>query len=87
MQAHEVPQNINDIDGEFVMGYCKQQGQAAVDWLKEIYARPKKKDKNGKEREISFIEVRNEFARKYFPHLAPKKKTKKPTIKNLLDDL
>jgi len=83
----ETPQNINDINGEFVVTYCKEQGAAAVDWLKGVYARPKKEDKNGKAREISFIEVRNEFARKYFPHLIPQSKTKKKTIKNLLDSL
>jgi transposase len=81
------PQNINDIDGDYVMNYCKSQGQESVDWLKEVYARPKKKDKNGIERAISFIEVRNEFARKYFPHLAPKKKSRKKTIKDMLDNL
>jgi len=83
----ETPNNINDINGDFVFDYCKEQGQAAIDWLKAVYARPKKKDKNGVEREISFIEVRNEFARKYFPHLAPKSKTKKKTIKDKLDNL
>lgn len=83
----EIPQNINDIDGDFVVAYCKQQGQEAVDWLKEVYARPPKKDKNGRERTISFIEVRNDFARKFFPHLAPKRKTKRQTIKDKLDNL
>lgn len=83
----QTPQTINDIDGKFIVDYCKGQGQDAIDWLKEIYARPKKKDKNGVERDISFIEVRNEFARKYFPNLAPKSKSKKQTIKDLLENL
>lgn len=83
----QTPQTINDIDGKFIVDYCKEQGQDAIDWLKEIYARPKKKDKNGMERDISFIEVRNEFARKYFPSLAPKSKSKKQTIKDLLENL
>lgn len=83
----EVPQNINDINGDYVFDYCKEQGQEAIDWLKAIYAKPPKKDKNGHEREISFIEVRNEFARKFFPHLAPKSKAKKKTIKNRLENL
>ena len=87
MKATEIPQNINEIDGEFVVDYCKAQGQAAVDWLKEVYTAPPKKDKNGKERDISFIEVRNLFARKYFPALMPTSKAKKKTIKNLLDNL
>lgn len=83
----DAPQNINDIDGDYVVSYCKGQGQDAIDWLKEVYARPKKKDKNGKERTISFIEVRNEFARKFFPHLAPKRKAKRKTIQDKLDSL
>ena len=76
----ENPQNINDIDGDYVVKYCKEQGQASIDWLKSIYAKPPKKDKNGRERAISFIEVRNEFARKFFPHLAPKSRARKETI-------
>ena len=87
MKATEIPQNINEIDGEFVVDYCKAQGQAAVDWLKGVYARPPKQDKNGNLREISFIEVRNEFARQYFPALMPTSKARKKTIKNLLDNL
>ena len=84
----KTPTTINDIDGAFVIAYCKAQGQAGTDWLKQIYSTPPKKDKNGVEREISFLQVRNEFARKYFPHLAPQRKTpKKKTIKNLLDEL
>lgn len=83
----QAPQTINDIDGEYIVSYCKEQGQEAIDWLKAVYARPKKKDKNGVERDISFIEVRNEFARKYFPSLAPKGKSKKQTIKGLLENL
>lgn len=83
----QAPQTINDIDGGYIVSYCKEQGQEAIDWLKAIYARPKKKDKNGVERDISFIEVRNEFARKYFPNLAPKGKSKKQTIKGLLENL
>ncbi len=73
----EIPQTINDIDGDYVMTYCKEQGQEGVDWLKEIYSRSKRPDKNGVLREISFIEVRNEFARKYFPHLVQKRKQRK----------
>ena len=67
----ENPSNINEIDGDFVVDYCKEQGAEAVAWLKEIYNRPPKPDKNKVLREISFIEVRNEFARKYFSHLVP----------------
>lgn len=83
----QAPQTINDIDGKYIVDYCKEQGQADIDWLKTIYARPPKKDKNGVERAISFIEVRNEFARKYFPQLAPKSRSKKQTIKDLIDSL
>lgn len=83
----QTPQTINDIDGAYIVDYCKEQEQDAIDWLKELYARPKKKDKNGVERDISFIEVRNEFARKYFPSLAPKSKSKKQTIKDLIENL
>ena len=46
-----------------------------------------KPDKNGRERKISFIEIRKEFVIKYFPKWAPKKKEKKPTMWEQIDAL
>ena len=76
----QTPKEINEINGDFIARYCKSKGQEGEAWLKGIYARPKTTDKNGIEREISFLQVRNEFAREYFPHLAPKGKKKKSVL-------
>ena len=83
----ETPRNINDIDGDFVEAYCREQGQEVTAYVNSLYDQPPKPDKNGAERDISFIEIRNEFARKYFPDLAPKAKTKPKTLKQRLADL
>lgn len=83
----EEPKNINDIDGDYVFNYCKERGSEAVDWLKEVYNTPVAPDKNGRARTISFIEVRNRFAARYFPTLAPKSSKKRKTLKDKLNEL
>ena len=83
----EQPNNINDINGDFVLDYCKERGGEAVEWLKEVYNTPVKADKNGRERTISFIEVRNRFVQRYFPALLPKSGKKKKTLKDRLNEL
>lgn len=78
---------LNDIDFGFIMEYVKGKGKADIQWLKELAEMPVPPDKNGKERKISFIELRKEFAIKYFPDFAPKEKVKKPTMWEQIADL
>ena len=81
------PTNIKEIKKEFVMHYCKEhQAEGAIDWLSAILNTPKKIDKNGKERDISFIVIRNEFAKKYFPHLVPIAQPRDKTMKDMLKE-
>lgn len=81
------PTNIKDIDLAYIMDYVSEQGDEAKKWLKDLSHREVKPDKNGRERRISFIEIRKEFAIKYFPELAPKPKEKKPSMYDLIDSL
>ena len=61
---------IKDIDFAFILEYVKEQGPDAIQWLKDLKNKPVKPDKNGRERKISFIEIRKEFVIKYFPQWA-----------------
>ena len=72
--------NIKDITFDYIVEYVKGKGTEDVQWLKELAEKPVAPDKNGKERKISFIEIRKEFVIKYIPALAPKPKEKKPTM-------
>ena len=83
----ETPKNLNDINMEYIISYVKSKGEKDIKWLKELNAKKVDNDKNGKARKISFIEIRNEFARKYFPDLVPKAKEKKKTMNQMIDDL
>lgn len=68
--------NINDI-----IAWCKENNQ--VEWLKaEINKTVTTKD--GKERAITFIELKKSFASKFMPEILPKAKAKKPTMKDLI---
>ena len=62
-----------------VMELGKKDAKWLIDFMK---TEVEKKDKDGTKvmRIPTYIEVRNEFARKYFPDLAPKGTTKKATM-------
>ena len=78
---------VKDIDFAFILEYVKEQGPDAIQWLKDLKNKPVKPDKNGRERKISFIEIRKEFVIKYFPQWAPKPKEKKLTMWEQIDAL
>ncbi len=77
-------ENLNAIKFPDIQEYCVQNGQVA--WLKEIAAQ-KKVGKDGKERRISFIELRNAFARQFFPDLVPAPKPRKKSMFDIIDEL
>ena len=52
---------IKDIDFAFILEYVKEQGPDAIQWLKDLKNKPVPPDKNGRERKMSFIELRKEF--------------------------
>ena len=83
---------INDI-----IDWCKANNQ--VEWLKAEAAKqmpckvyPKgtdgKKDKNAapivEMRPITFIQIKTDFANKFMPEIAPKKKDAKPSMYELI---
>lgn len=79
--------DIKEINLAFILEYVKEQGTDAIQWLKDLKNKPVPPDKNGRERKMSFIELRNEFANKFFPELAPKHKEKKPSMWEQIDAL
>jgi len=79
-----VIEHINDIDKPFVFNYCKAKGKTDLEWAFEVLDRPQKEDKKGVLRDVSFMTIRREFAKKYFPHLIPTKTERQPTLKEML---
>lgn len=78
-------ESINDIKFEDIVEYCKKNKE--VEWLKEVALQEGLTNKNGKERKVSFIEIRNEFCRKFYPDLAPQPKVKKPSMYEVIAGL
>lgn len=78
-------ESVNEIKFDDIVEYCKKNKQ--VDWLKEVALKEGLTNKNGKERKVSFIELRNEFCRKFFPDLAPQSKPKKPSMYEVIAGL
>lgn len=60
--------NIDDI-----INWCKANNE--VEWLKKEAAK-KIKNEDGKERSITFIEIKRDFAAKFMPEIMPKAKEK-----------
>ena len=75
--------NYKDMKIEDIIDYCQKHD--AVDWLKE--AASKTYTKNGKERRISFIELKLAFVKEFMPEIAPKAQAKKPSMYDLIANL
>lgn len=76
--------NYKDMTIEDIIAWCKDNKQ--VDWLKEAAAKTYKTE-DGKERRISFIELKLEFVKKFMPEIAPKAQAKKPSMYDLIKAL
>lgn len=76
-------EKLNDITLDFIIEYCKEHDEVA--WLKEIANTPNLVDKNGKARKIGFMEIRNAFAKKFFPDLIQAKTHKKSMFDRIME--
>jgi hypothetical protein len=74
--------SINEIKLDDIIAYCQKEGE--IKWLKEVALAEDKVNKKGEPRKVSFIELRNEFCRKFYPELAPKKMTPKQSMYDLI---
>ena len=75
--------DLKQITLPIIKRHVMELGKKDAKWLMDFMkTEVEKKDKDGKKvmRIPTYIEVRNEFARKYFPDLAPKGTTKKATM-------
>lgn len=87
--------DIKEITLPLIHEYITRQSAEDEDWLIDMLEgkiEVEKKDNEGKTikqtRTRTFIEIRNDFTKKYFPALAPKNTTKKsPVTKDILADL
>lgn len=76
----EKPASLKAITLDYMKSYVMEQEADDIQWLiktmqEEIDA--KDKDGNDIKRKRSFLEIRNDFAKRFFPDLAPKGTTKK----------
>jgi len=79
--------DIKKIDFDFIIEYVQAQGPEAVQWLKDISKKPVPPGKSGKERNISFVELRKEFVLKFFPGMLRSQKEKKATMLERIAEL
>ena len=81
------PAEVKEISFDYIIDYVKEKGKADIAWLKELANGQVVDKKSGRTRNISFVEVRNEFARKYLPEIVRPPKEMKPTMKERLAKL
>lgn len=78
-------ESINDITFDDILEHCQKHKE--TEWLKEYALQEGLTNKNGQPRKVSFIEIRNEFCRKFAPELAPKPAVKKPSMYDIIRGL
>lgn len=78
--------SANDIKNEVIWADIAERGEADQKWLKQILTEEIKKP-SGKMAKRTFIEIRKEFLKKYYPELAPNEKQKGMTIQDMLNKL
>lgn len=76
--------NYKDMKIEDIIAWCQENNQ--VEWLKQAASKTYTTE-NGKERRISFIELKLEFVREFMPDIAPKAKPKKLSMYDLINNL
>lgn len=85
IDADYVPTAVEDIVIEFIDNYVEANNEG--DWLvnelmkKETYKKGKKK---GQEKDISFVTVRADFAKKFFPNIIKGTGNKEDNFRNKL---
>ena len=77
--------DIKEVTLSVMFEYINGKSKEDVDWLislieEEITTDKLDKDGNPVVRKRTFIEQRNAFVKKYFPELAPKGTSKKPSV-------
>lgn len=76
--------NYRTLNIEEIIAWCKENNQ--VQWIKDK-VHETRKDKDGNERAITFIEVKREFAKTFMPEILPVAKPKRKTMLELVDEL
>lgn len=76
--------NYNTMKIEDIIKWCQDNNEVA--WLKETASKTFTNEE-GKERRISFIELKIEFVKKFMPEIAPKAGPKKPSMYDIIADL
>lgn len=75
--------NYKDMKIEDIIAWCQANKQ--TDWLKAQATKTFTKD--GKERKITFIELKLAFVKEFMPEIAPKAQPKKPSMYELIAKL
>ena len=76
--------NYKDMKIEDIINWCVANDQVA--WLK-AEAKKTFPSKDGKTRNITFIELKLAFVKKFMPEIAPKAQAKTPTMYELIANL
>ena len=78
--------NYNTITIKDLINDAKARGAEATNTLKELVCATTI-DEDGNEVSLSFITIKRSYLAKHCPELLPKKKAKKPTMKELVATL
>lgn len=87
MKEIKSAQDLKGIDLDFIIEYVSGKGPDDVAWLKGLKQKTIKSEKTGKEKHLTFFNIKSEFINKYFPQYATTPKAKKPSMWDKIDAL
>lgn len=85
--ANFVPVEINEIGKDFILNFIKEKHPEDIPWLKNLAKKTTYSKKLNRDIPITFLTIRQEFAKKYFPNLIKPAKPKEKTFFELIDEL
>ncbi len=91
--VNEVPTTVNQLTKDYMLGYIKSHGNSDdKQWFKKLINENQKEKKNNLTKEIilglDIINIRKEFAKRFFPNLVNNtNKKKKSSVASFIDEV
>ena len=86
MEEEKTITKAAEIDSDYILNYVEEKGMSEIEWLNNLLDNAnlthKSGNKAGQPRQMTFIEIRQEFIKRHLPHLLS---TPKPHTPNMYD--
>lgn len=85
----EAPKFYKDLNSNNILAYFEDERvtQEEIDWFKSVLADENYRLHKNPISKWNWAKIKNAFAKKFFPEIAPENKAKKPSIEDRISNL